>query len=145
MLLFILGYSILTYVLDGKVRRNTAAAAARAYANRQGKPMLNVGAGVPSKALMGPYLAGDVNIDLAGRKDVAHGTPGVVTYGEVFGYDYVKLIIESGWVDAELAAADPEEAVRLAMRMAKREKEPMQVPEAAMRKYAQAIHASFQR
>jgi ubiquinone/menaquinone biosynthesis C-methylase UbiE len=70
------------YVLDVPMRRASAAARARAYANAVGRPLLNIGAGTPSSALFGATLYGDVNVDLAGRRDVAHGTPGVVTYAD---------------------------------------------------------------
>lgn len=71
-----------TYVIDVPIRRSLAAKAARAYARRKGKPLLNVGAGTGRTALFGATLYGDVNVDLAGRRDVAHGTPGVVTYAD---------------------------------------------------------------
>lgn len=71
-----------TYVLDVPVRRALAARRARAYANARGLPLLNVGAGTGKSALFGATLYGDVNVDLAGRKDVAHGTRGVVTYAD---------------------------------------------------------------
>jgi ubiquinone/menaquinone biosynthesis C-methylase UbiE len=44
--------------------------------------LLNVGAGTGETALFGSTLYGDVNIDLNGRRDVPHGTPGVVTYAD---------------------------------------------------------------
>lgn len=69
-----------TYVIDVPVRRARAAARARAFADSRGKPLLNVGAGTGKTALFGATLYGDVNVDLAGRRDVPHGTPGVVTY-----------------------------------------------------------------
>lgn len=68
------------YVLDVPVRRANGAAKARAYARRRNKPLLNVGAGTSGSALFGATLYGDVNVDLNGRRDVPHGTPGVVTY-----------------------------------------------------------------
>lgn len=71
-----------SYVIDVPVRRGNAARAARAYARRKGKPLLNVGAGTGRTALFGATLYGDVNVDLGGRRDVAHGTPGVVTWAD---------------------------------------------------------------
>lgn len=71
-----------TYLLDVPLRRASAAVRARAYASARGLPLLNVGAGTPGSALFGATLYGDVNVDLAGRRDVRHGTPGVVTYAD---------------------------------------------------------------
>ena len=71
-----------TYIADVPLRRRSAAEAARRFAAAQGKPLLNVGAGTGQTALFGATLYGDVNIDLNGRKDVPHGTPGVVTYAD---------------------------------------------------------------
>ncbi len=68
------------YIVDVPLRRASAAARARAYANARGLPLLNVGAGTGETALFGSTLYGDVNTDLNGRRDVPHGTPGVVTY-----------------------------------------------------------------
>lgn len=75
-------YNALAYFADVPVRRDRAAAAARACARAVRKPLLNVGAGTPNTALFGPTLYGDVNVDLAGRRDVPHGTKGVVTYAD---------------------------------------------------------------
>ena len=75
-------YTAGAYVLDVPVRRASAAAAARAYANAKGLPLLNVGAGTGGTALFGSTFYGDVNTDLSGRRNVPHGTPGVVTYGD---------------------------------------------------------------
>jgi len=52
------------------------------HARRAGRPLLNVGAGTGKTALFGPTLYGHVNVDLAGRRDVPHGTQGVVTYAD---------------------------------------------------------------
>lgn len=71
-----------TYVVDVPLRRSSAAARARAYARARGLPLLNVGAGTGRTAMFGATLYGDVNVDLGGRRDVPHGTPGVVTYAD---------------------------------------------------------------
>lgn len=76
----IAAYLIGSYVIDVPIRRASAASRARAYANARRKPLLNVGAGTGQTALFGSTLYGDVNLDLNGRRDVPHGTPGVVTY-----------------------------------------------------------------
>jgi ubiquinone/menaquinone biosynthesis C-methylase UbiE len=76
----IAGAAVGSYLLDVPLRRAAAASAARAYANARGLPLLNVGAGTGETALFGSTLYGDVNTDLNGRRDVPHGTPGVVTY-----------------------------------------------------------------
>ena len=39
-----------------------------------------MGAGTGSTALFGETLYGDYNVDLGGRRDVPHGTPGAVTW-----------------------------------------------------------------
>ena len=78
----ILFYSAGAYLIDVPVRRGIAARAARVYARARGKPLLNVGAGTGRTALFGSTLYGDVNVDLYGRRDVAHGTPGVVTFAD---------------------------------------------------------------
>jgi ubiquinone/menaquinone biosynthesis C-methylase UbiE len=75
-------YSTTAYLIDVPIRRAAAARAARAYADTRGLPLLNVGAGTGRTALFGSTLYGDINTDLAGRKDVPHGTPGVVTYAD---------------------------------------------------------------
>lgn len=72
-------YAAGAYVLDVPLRRASAAAAARAYADAKGKPLLNIGAGTGTSALFGATLYGDINVDLCGRTDVAWGSPGVVT------------------------------------------------------------------
>jgi len=75
-------YLAATYVADVPIRRWSAAKQARAYADRRGLPLLNIGAGTEGSALFGSTLYGDVNCDLEGRKDCPHGTPGVVTYAD---------------------------------------------------------------
>jgi len=64
------------------VRRHLAAKAARRHARKRKKPLLNIGAGTNRTALFGSTLYGDVNCDLSGRKDISHGTSGVVTYAD---------------------------------------------------------------
>lgn len=71
-----------TYVVDVPLRRNAAARAAREYATRRGLPLLNIGAGTGGTALFGETLYGDINVDIGGKKDVPHGTKGVVTYAD---------------------------------------------------------------
>lgn len=88
-----------TYVADVPVRREEAARRAREWAARTGRPLLNVGAGTSRSALFGQTLYGDINVDLAGRKDVAHGTAGVVTYA-----DAEKLPFPDGSMGAVLAS-----------------------------------------
>lgn len=78
----LLAFAGLAYVADVPLRRNAAAAAARRYADSTGKPLLNIGAGTDGTSLFGDTLYGDVNVDLAGRRDVGHGTAGVVTYAD---------------------------------------------------------------
>lgn len=75
-------YSAIAYVIDVPLRRASAAKAARAYADARGKPLLNIGAGTANSTLFGTTLYGDVNVDLFGRRDVPHGTPGIVTYAD---------------------------------------------------------------
>jgi ubiquinone/menaquinone biosynthesis C-methylase UbiE len=75
-------YTACAYLIDVPIRRAQAARAARAHAVRIGKPLLNVGAGTSGSALFGSTLYGDYNVDIAGRKDVPHGTQGVVTYAD---------------------------------------------------------------
>lgn len=82
LLTYAVGYSAATYALDVPLRRAAAARVARAYADARGLPLLNVGAGTGRTALFGSTLYGDYNTDLAGRRDVPHGTPGVVTYAD---------------------------------------------------------------
>lgn len=112
MLPLLLGGWAASYVLDVPMRREAAARAARAWADRVGRPLLNVGAGTGASALFGSTLYGDVNIDLAGRKDVPHGTPGVVTWA-----DAQDLPFPTGSMGAVLAShilehlPDPRRAV----------------------------------
>lgn len=75
-------YSVAAYAVDVPLRRALAASRARRIARANGGPLLSVGAGTRSSALFGPTLYGDVNVDLCGRLDVPHGTPGVVTYAD---------------------------------------------------------------
>jgi len=75
-------YSLAAYWVDVPMRRQQAAERARQYARRRGLPVLNVGAGTPETSWQGACLDGDVNIDLNGRRDIRHGTPGCVTYGD---------------------------------------------------------------
>lgn len=75
-------YSAGAYIVDVPLRRSLTAKKARKYADKKGKPLLNVGAGTEKTALFGPTYYGDVNVDLYGRKDVPHGTEDVVTYAD---------------------------------------------------------------
>mgnify|MGYP001613962856 CR=1 FL=1 len=89
-------YTAAAYIVDVPVRRALAARRARAYANARGLPLLNVGAGTNGVGLWSNdarckagqsacypgTLYGDVNVDVTGRRDVPHGTPGVVTYAD---------------------------------------------------------------
>ena len=78
-------YAALAYHKDVVARPETVAKLARAYCDRVGKPLLNVGAGTLSSSLrtlvFGPQLVGDVNIDIAAPRDVPHG-PDRVSYGD---------------------------------------------------------------
>lgn len=82
MLGWLAAYVAGSYILDVPLRRGAAAQRARAFADARGLPLLNIGAGTSGSALFGATLYGDVNVDLAGRRDVPHGTPGVVTYAD---------------------------------------------------------------
>lgn len=79
-LLWCAAYLAGTYIIDVPLRRWHTAKCARAYADKKGKPLLNIGAGTKETAMFGPTIYGDVNCDLNGRKDCPHGTPGEVTY-----------------------------------------------------------------
>lgn len=92
-------YNALAYFVDVPLRRDAAARAARAKANSLRKPLLNIGAGTPGSALFGATLYGDVNVDINGRRDVLHGTPGVVTYA-----DAERLPFATGTFGAVLAS-----------------------------------------
>ena len=89
-------YTAAAYIIDVPIRRALAARRARAYADSKGLPLLNVGAGTNGAKLWSSdarckagqsacypgTLYGDVNVDITGRRDVPHGTPGVVTYAD---------------------------------------------------------------
>lgn len=64
-----LGYVAGAWFYDVMVRPAQAAKQARAYCNRAGKPLLNVGSGTEGSSfrafLFGPARYGDVNLDLA--------------------------------------------------------------------------------
>lgn len=75
-------YSLGAYLVDVPLRRRNAAALAQAYATAKGKPVLNIGCGTPGTSFQGACFDGDVNVDINGRRDVPHGTPGVVTYAD---------------------------------------------------------------
>lgn len=81
-----LGFAASAYVQDVILRPRQVAKLARAYCDRTGKPLLNVGAGTETTSLrallVGPTLWGDVNIDKAGPR-IPHG-PGVVSYGDAY-------------------------------------------------------------
>jgi SAM-dependent methyltransferase len=78
-----LGFAATAYYQDVIVRPQQVARLARAYCDRVGKPLLNVGAGTRRSslraALFGPLLVGDVNIDVAaprrphGARHVSYG------------------------------------------------------------------------
>lgn len=112
-------YSAATYMVDVPIRRAVAARAAREHADLRGLPLLNVGAGTGGTALFGETLYGDVNVDLGGRRDVPHGTPGVVTYANA-----EDLPFEDGSMGAVLASHllehvhDPEKAINEWLRVA---------------------------
>lgn len=80
-----LGYIGWAYHRDVVARPDAMARLARAYCDRVGKPLLNVGAGTPASSLrtllLGPQLVGDVNIDIAAPTDVPHGKDRV-SYGD---------------------------------------------------------------
>lgn len=82
MIVYGAAYAAGAYVVDVPVRRALAARAARLHANRRGLPLLNVGAGTAKTSILGASTYGDVNVDLSGRRDVPHGTPGCVTYSD---------------------------------------------------------------
>lgn len=93
-----------TYLVDVPLRRAVAARAARAYADARGLPLLNVGAGTGRSALFGATLYGDYNVDLFGRRDLPHGTPGTVTFADVhdlrdFGTGSVGAVLASHIVE----------------------------------------------
>jgi len=79
------GFTASAYMKDVVVKPNRVAQLARAFANRMGKPLLNIGAGTPNSSLrvilFGPTLWGDVNIDIAAPKNIVHG-PGRVSWGD---------------------------------------------------------------
>jgi ubiquinone/menaquinone biosynthesis C-methylase UbiE len=88
------------YVLDVPARRAYWAARARRHADAKGKPLLNLGAGTNTSALFGSTLYGDVNVDLCGRADVPHGTPGMITYADAhdlsaFGHGQFGAVLAS--------------------------------------------------
>lgn len=78
------GFTATAYMNDVVVKPGRVAQLARAYANKVGKPLLNIGAGTPNSSLrvilFGPTLWGDVNIDIAAPK-IPHG-PQHVSYGD---------------------------------------------------------------
>lgn len=61
------------YLFDVTFREMLVSARAKREAKKSGKPMLNVGAGVPGSSVTGSKLRGDVNCDLAASKDVPCG------------------------------------------------------------------------
>jgi hypothetical protein len=79
-------YALGSYANDVIVRPNQVAALARSYCDRVGKPLINIGAGMPSTSLralvLGSTLWGDVNIDKAGPP-VPHGRHNV-SYGDAY-------------------------------------------------------------
>lgn len=110
---WLLGWSMKSYFTDVLLRRELASREAKAYARSKGKPLLNIGAGGP-RALQGQHIIpGAVNIDIMGRRDIPHGTPGAVTYGDAY-----DLPFPDGHFGAVLAShiiehlEDPGRAVR---------------------------------
>lgn len=83
----LLGAAATTYLKDLIVRPKQVAQFARSYADRVGKPLLNIGAGVPAQSLsalvVGPRLWGDVNLDKAAPRSTPHG-PKTVSYGDAY-------------------------------------------------------------
>jgi len=65
---------------DVIIRRKMAESQARAFADRAGKPMLNVGSGTEGSSfaasIFGPSTAGDVNLDSAGSGSCLLAEPG---------------------------------------------------------------------
>ena len=100
--LYILG----SYVWDVWIRPKKEALKAKNRAKQLKKPMLNVGAGTPDSslraALLGPQLAGDVNVDISAPKGTPHG-PDRVSHADVqdlpfkdkeFGVAYTSHLLE---------------------------------------------------
>lgn len=83
-------YSAACWVHDVWWRPRATASAARASANRRGKPLLNMGAGTAGSSvrvfLMGPTHWGDVNLDIAAPRGA--DAPDRVTYGDVHSIPY---------------------------------------------------------
>ena len=112
-------YGLGSYFLDVPLRRMLLARQARKYADQRGLPLLNVGAGTGPTAMFGPTFYGDVNVDLSGRKDVQHGTPGEVSYADAqdlsafadgqFGAVFASHLVEH--------LPDPEAAIREFLRV----------------------------
>jgi hypothetical protein len=79
-----LGYVAGAYVNDALVRPKQIAGLARGYCDRVGKPLLNLGAGMPETSLraliFGSSLYGDVNLDKSAPR-IPHG-PDRVSYGD---------------------------------------------------------------
>jgi ubiquinone/menaquinone biosynthesis C-methylase UbiE len=80
-------YGVGAYVADVITRPERVAALARQTANRRGKPLLNVGAGVgyrgPRNLIMGPHMVGDINCDVTGTGRPQLGHPERVYYADV--------------------------------------------------------------
>jgi len=84
-LLVFAAYTLTAYVWDVLIVSALVARRARRAADAAGLPLLNVGAGTPRSSLralcFGPTLWGDVNVDLAAPRSVAHGSDRV-SYGD---------------------------------------------------------------
>lgn len=115
------GYTACLYLVDVLLAPVEVARLARRVAVKDGRPLLNAGAGTPSSSVrarvFGATLWGDVNVDLQGRGP--HG-PRTVSYGDVCDL--------SEWPDGYFGAAiashvlehvtDPEAALRELTRVA---------------------------
>lgn len=87
----ILLFSGITYALDVLIEPEAQAYHAKEEAKKTGKPVLNIGAGLPGTSLraflLGPTLWGDVNLDIGSNinlpKRISEIDPNVVYYGDI--------------------------------------------------------------